>query len=278
MLPMNTRLRNPRRSLVGSPVSAPVSSYQPFSPLALQPRLWLDASDLTTITESSGAVSEWRDKSGNGYAFTQSTSTLQPATGTTTLNGLNVIKFDGTDDWMVSTAAASEWKFLHDGTEYLAGLVVQRAVAGVFAAFYSTQIAVASVQQTGTRMVFNAANQWVTIIHAASGSIVANGSVSVGTSTAARVFSARVSPASPVAANRQTLQLDAAQPVTPNAANATASTADPYGTLHLGTQATATTATLNGYIAELVFVTGSGVTNQNRQLLHNYLNAKWAVY
>lgn len=277
MLPMNTRLRNPRRSLVSSPVSVPVGSYQPWSPLALRPRLWLDASDLTTITASSGAVSEWRDKSGNGYAFTQSTSTLQPTTGTTTLNGLDVLSFDGIDDWMVSTAAASEWKFLHDGTEHLVGLVVQRAVAGVFAAFYSTQIAVASVQQTGTRMVFNAANQWGIIIYGLPGVVVANGVTSVGTGTSTRVVSARVSP-SASAANRLTMALDAAQPITPNAANGALTTNDPYATLHLGTQATATTATLNGYIAELVFVTGSGVTNQNRQLLHNYLNAKWAVY
>ena len=277
MLPINTRLRNPRRSLVSSPVSAPVSSYQPFSPLALQPRLWLDASDLTTITESSGAVSEWRDKSGNGYSFTQATSTAQPTTGTTTLNGLNVLSFDGIDDWMVSTAAASEWKFLHDGTEYLAGLVVRRAVAGVFAAFYSTQIAIGSVQQTGTRMVFNVANQWGIIIHGLPGVVVANGITSVGTGTSPRVVSARVSPSASVA-NRLTMALDGGQPITPNGSNGALTTNDPYRTLHLGTQATATTGLFNGYMAELVFVTGSSVTDLNRQRLHEYLNRKWAVY
>jgi hypothetical protein len=37
-----------------------------WSALSLDPVLWLDSSDLSTITESSSVVSAWRDKSGNG--------------------------------------------------------------------------------------------------------------------------------------------------------------------------------------------------------------------
>jgi hypothetical protein len=41
--------------------------------------LWLDAADETTFSFSSGTrVSEWRDKSGNGYDFTQATAAYQP--------------------------------------------------------------------------------------------------------------------------------------------------------------------------------------------------------
>lgn len=72
---------------------------RPFNPLNI-PNLvaWFDASDSTTITASSGAVSQWSDKSGNGYPITQSTAAAQPTTGSTTLNGLNVITFDGGDE------------------------------------------------------------------------------------------------------------------------------------------------------------------------------------
>ena len=35
--------------------------------------LWLDASDSSTITEVSGAVSQWDDKSGNGNHVSQGT-------------------------------------------------------------------------------------------------------------------------------------------------------------------------------------------------------------
>lgn len=63
-----------------------------FDVLSLTPALWLDASDASTITASSGAVSQWSDKSGNTRHFTQSGSG-KPVTGTRTQNGLNVIDF-----------------------------------------------------------------------------------------------------------------------------------------------------------------------------------------
>jgi hypothetical protein len=68
-----------------------------FSPLDLSPTLWLDASDTSTIIEDpigSGAVSQWDDKSGNGYNLTQGTGLYQPKTGTATINSLNVLEFD----------------------------------------------------------------------------------------------------------------------------------------------------------------------------------------
>jgi len=66
-------------------------------------QLWLDAADTSTITESGGDVSEWRDKSGNGNDVTQATAADQPVTGTRTINGLNVLDFTGTS-WMRTVA------------------------------------------------------------------------------------------------------------------------------------------------------------------------------
>ncbi len=54
---------------------------------------WYDASDLTTITESGGLVSQWRDKSGNGYHLSEATA--KPTTGAESLNSKNVINFSG---------------------------------------------------------------------------------------------------------------------------------------------------------------------------------------
>ena len=88
---------------LGLGISIPGTSglVQAFSPLDLSPALWLDASDTSTITEVGGAVSQWDDKSGNGNDFTQGTAANQPTTGTRTQNGLNVLDFDGTADFMV---------------------------------------------------------------------------------------------------------------------------------------------------------------------------------
>ena len=62
---------------------------------------WYDASDLSTITSSSGAVSQWDDKSGNGNHATQPTGGSQPTTGTVSVNSFNAIDFNGTSHNMI---------------------------------------------------------------------------------------------------------------------------------------------------------------------------------
>lgn len=65
--------------------------------------LWLDASDASTFTYSTGVqVSQWNDKSGNNRHFTQPTSGNQPLRGPVTVNSLIGVSFDGTDDWMTA--------------------------------------------------------------------------------------------------------------------------------------------------------------------------------
>jgi hypothetical protein len=83
----------------------------PMSPRLLRPRAaggfspknisglvaWFDAEDVSTFTLSGSDVSEWRDKSGNGYAVAQSDSNNRPAR-TGTVGGRACIDFDGTND------------------------------------------------------------------------------------------------------------------------------------------------------------------------------------
>jgi len=77
----------------------PVSGY----------KLWLDGKDSTVFSFSSGAVvSEWRDKSGNSYNFSQGTVANQPTRGT---DGL--VDFDGSNDTL--TAASKFMDNLHNG-------------------------------------------------------------------------------------------------------------------------------------------------------------------
>lgn len=65
-----------------------------WTPVLISTLAWYDASDLATIIQSSGNVSQWNDKSGNDYHLTQGTGALQPATGAT-INSLNAIDFTG---------------------------------------------------------------------------------------------------------------------------------------------------------------------------------------
>jgi hypothetical protein len=75
-----------------------------FSPSELTNlKLWLDASDTSTITHSSNAVSKWADKSGNEYNATQSTADRQPMVATNSIGGKTAILFDGSDSMGAST-------------------------------------------------------------------------------------------------------------------------------------------------------------------------------
>lgn len=65
------------------------SSFSPSDIAGLQ--LWLDASDANTITEDANGVSQWDDKSGNGYDVSQSDNSLKPSY----VSG-QYVEFDGT--------------------------------------------------------------------------------------------------------------------------------------------------------------------------------------
>lgn len=85
---MNNRLLRPRQT--------------GFDPRTVQGLVaWFEADDVNTFTLSGTSVSEWRDKSGNGYAVSQSTANNQPArTGTVGVRA--TVDFDGTNDYLFS--------------------------------------------------------------------------------------------------------------------------------------------------------------------------------
>ena len=74
-----------------------------WNPSMLSTALWLDAADATTVTTSSGLITEWRDKSGNSRHASQSTPSSRPALTASTLNGQSVITFDGSNDYLRTT-------------------------------------------------------------------------------------------------------------------------------------------------------------------------------
>jgi hypothetical protein len=78
-----------------------------FSPANLSGLdLWLDATvglfDATSggsaVTTDGSSVARWEDQSGNNRHATQGTGNEQPLLKTSILNGLNVIRFDGSND------------------------------------------------------------------------------------------------------------------------------------------------------------------------------------
>jgi hypothetical protein len=86
------------------------SRFQPFSPDSLSGLTgWWDASDPGTLFDATsggsavsadGGVARLEDKSGNDRHFTQGTGGNRPTRKTTQRNGLDVLRFDGTNNRM----------------------------------------------------------------------------------------------------------------------------------------------------------------------------------
>jgi len=68
---------------------------------------WYDAADAGTVLISGTAVTNWLDKSGNGYHSSQASSNPRPQYQSSVLNGLPVVMFDGTDDVLPITGTFS---------------------------------------------------------------------------------------------------------------------------------------------------------------------------
>ncbi len=79
--------------------AVPAPSTTPWTPAQLPGlAMWLDASDASTLTVDAGAVSQWRDKSGNGRHLSPPASTNRPALVADGFNGRPTVRFDGVDD------------------------------------------------------------------------------------------------------------------------------------------------------------------------------------
>ena len=64
------------RNVVGGSLNKIIKGF--FDPSLLNPLAWWDATDASTITLSGSNVTQWDDKSGNGYNFAQATGASQP--------------------------------------------------------------------------------------------------------------------------------------------------------------------------------------------------------
>jgi hypothetical protein len=86
-----------------SGIGGAATAWTPAS-LGADLALWLDADDASTITLNGSTVSQWNDKSGNGFHLTQATAASQPSYLTNQLNGKPVIR-NANGDFMLSASS-----------------------------------------------------------------------------------------------------------------------------------------------------------------------------
>jgi len=252
-----------------------------FSPADLSPQLWLDASDSSTITESSGSVSQWNNKGSLGN-FTQATSANQPTTGVTTLNGLNVIDFDSD---FLTAANQNEWKFMHDGTVHEVFAVIKfgtTANPNVPYRLMGTANASTSVgffigyddrsSESNNDRILHAgylgSSGQTTIVN-----FTANDFYAPNTFAILSVFS---DAGNATDANRSEIRKNGGTAEKNNASASSPSSSNPSNALQIASDGTGAAA-LVGSIAEVIVISGANVTSTNRTDIIDYLSDKWGI-
>jgi hypothetical protein len=250
-------------------VNPPVSGY----------KLWLDASDATTITSVAGLVSQWTDKSANGYTFTQATSTNQPTTGTRTINSKNVLDFDGTTDYLYSTAAISTWKFLHS-TASTIFIVANTDVTNGSHSFISTQAG--STSRIGFYTYQDMGNMYARADKGSAGNTVYNSAYALSYGTGNYYFTYKSDPANGTAADRIKISQNGGTYYGTNTATNSPSTADSENSLTIGCLLDLFNGVRypgswhNGTIGEIL-IYDSALSAGNITDTQDYLATKWGI-
>lgn len=232
--------------------------------------LWLDAADASTITESAGSVSQW-DNKGTLENFSQGSSSFQPTTGVSTVNGLNVLDFS-TD--FLTGATKSQWKFLHDGTEwfYVAAMATDAAI-GNNSVFGNKRQSSANVGMDFAQR----GSYFFQVASGNSGNLVINVVDSSFFQTSDFLISSALVRPSESAADRLEYYENETEGTVSNSANTSVSSSDPTFNLDIGASGDGLYE-MNGQIGELIIVSGADATETNRQIVVEYLNDKWGVF
>ena len=268
-------LADPISKKIKSEITAiQVTTDESFNPADLNPQLWLDAADATTITASNGKVSQWNNKGSLGN-FTQSSSGSQPTTGVSTLNGLNVLDFSQD---VLRAVNQNEWKFLNDGlNKYEVFIVMKNTNLGQLnSVLCNTRHAFRhgidiAVEARGNERFFNH------IVTTTAAFVVRNLSennyVNDDTWT---IFSAYGDLTNATLSDRSEIRKNNNNLVKNNDRSATAANTNPQDPLEVGGGGNGNFP-FSGSMAEIIIISGATATSQNRNDIYNYLSNKWGI-
>lgn len=234
-------------------------------------QLWLDAADTSTISVSSNAVTQWNDKSTNAYTFTQGTSANRPSSGTRTINSKNVIDFDGSNDFLSSTADKSVWNFLHNPTGNTTFWVILPDA--------TTNYSVIAFTNEGQGVYNGFTFQYVATspqnlyYGIASNTTVCDLSFALTTGSAA-LYTFKADPANATLGNRLKYYKNNGAATGTNTSSGTATTNNAYITLKIGGYTGYTH--FDGAIGEVIAYS-SILNDSDREKVVGYLLRKWGI-
>jgi hypothetical protein len=256
-------------NIIASQIGVP--SAASFDPLSISGcKLWLDAADTSTISLSGSDVTQWDDKSGNGYNFAQGTSANRPKSGTRTQNSLNVIDFDGTNDSLTTTAAKSAFNFLQNSVSTIFRVIKQDSNSGVRFILGTNDGSFSSI---GIFQYTSSTNEFARC-GGGSGSAVYD--ISITADTNAKYQAYKSDPANGTAANRIKVSTNAGAFTGTNTGTASTSASNSTIDFILGNDSNGGSLPYDGFIAEILIydtiLSAGDITD-----VQNYLAGKWAI-
>lgn len=232
-------------------VRRPIFSSASFLPSDIADLvLWLEA-DLLSLNDND-AVGTWGDSSGTGHDVTQGTATKKPTFKTNIVNGLPVVRFDGTNDLLSSglvnfTNATATIFIVCTGSSTANGdaLVVDAADGNTF---YEMRV------DSTSQLAFRAVTLGTTTedTQSQTGTFMVMGGVRGTSSVTAYINGVTNSSA------------------TPSGSQKTGNSKFQIGEFGLGFQF------FGGDIAEVLFY-NNDIGTTNRQAVEDYLGAKYAI-
>lgn len=247
-----------------------------FSPLTLPGlKAWYDASDTATISVSSTKVTQWNDKSANGFNLTQGNDTYRPVSGTRTLNGKNVIDYDSNIKTLVASTN-SDWKFLNDASGSTA-FVVYKLDATPTADPYAFLYTRGGSLNAGAGYAFQAqtTSKMQHSVNITNTNICINISTST-MSTSAVVWTMLSDPNNATAANKSDWRKNTGSAEKNNTLTGTPADANPVQPLRVGDYDQGGTLSIDGVVGEIIICTGL-LSETNVTNVQNYLIAKWGI-
>ena len=244
----------------------PVSGY----------KLWLDAADSSQITASGGDVSQWSDKSGFASNFTQPTGANQPKTGTRSINGKNVIDFDGVNDSLFCASSTALFKYLHSstgGTTFVVGVVDNTAAdkqlfatCGFASSVIGVNMQISSLEKTNIG-IFRGVSSNSTAISSDTNTLTAG---------SAFYLTTKFDGGNATAANRILSSLNGGAFAGFNTLTNAASSSNATNDMRLGEEPPGGVNPLDGAIGEIIIYEGI-LSGPNITSVQGYLAAKWGI-
>jgi hypothetical protein len=242
-----------------------------FNPISISGlKLWLDASDTSTISLSSTKVTQWTDKSINAYAFTQGTDANRPVSGTRTINSKNVIDFS-TATRLTNTASNSTWKFMHDG-QHTFFIVAFADTSSAFRIIVDN-IDAAGGANPGIAYFLNTTDTLQYFVARAVNNSQTISSIPGSVTDNSQFYSSANMNTSAALADRSEVQLNNDSFVKNNTGTGDVNTSNPNHPLSIGNR-TANDFGFDGTIAEII-IYDTNLSSGDVIKVRNYLSAKW---